>query len=143
MERHLTCNEEWSGFEPHIRLAGSWAIGIAVALTRRRRRFDSDRANLPDLRRRTSDNGLTGVTALRSDRGAMVGLHARPTTGRERASEWVLDTATMGADTAPTSHMTDETIHTEGDRFDIREDNGKLYVYDKEEGVKLAYLVQT
>lgn len=39
--------------------------------------------------------------------------------------------------------MTDETIHTEGDRFDIREDNGKLYVYDKEEGVKLAYLVQT
>jgi len=41
------------------------------------------------------------------------------------------------------SHMGDETIHTEGERFDIREADGKLYVYDKQEDVKLAYLVQT
>lgn len=34
-------------------------------------------------------------------------------------------------------------IHTEGERFDIREDSGKLYVYDKEKDVRLAYLVQT
>jgi hypothetical protein len=39
--------------------------------------------------------------------------------------------------------MGDAIIHTEGERFDIREADGKLYVYDKEEDVKLAYLVQT
>jgi len=42
----------------------------------------------------------------------------------------------------PMSHMEDETIHTEGERFDIREANGKLYVYDKQEDVKQVYLVQ-
>jgi hypothetical protein len=41
------------------------------------------------------------------------------------------------------AHMGDAIIHTEGERFDIREADGKLYVYDKEEDVKLAYLVQT
>lgn len=42
----------------------------------------------------------------------------------------------------PMSHMSEETIHTEGERIDIREKDGKVYVYDKEEEVKQRYLYQ-
>lgn len=38
--------------------------------------------------------------------------------------------------------MGDETIHTEGERFDIREADGELYVYDKEDEVTLTYLAR-
>jgi len=74
----------------------------------------------------------------------MDGSHARLTTSRIKPVRMGWLTATHGRPRGVhVAHMGDETIHTEGERFDIREANGKLYVYDKEEDVKLAYLVQT